>query len=125
MSVLLFVVVAITFLVGVGAIGFGIPINEFSFGNTLIVAGMTAAVGGLIVCSLGAVIAHLHRLTETLADAAARSTGTVGAFEPPVAGHARAARIPFPSPQPPDAPAAAAPPFAPVAPPVGPAPVGA
>ena len=36
-------------MMGVGMAGFGIPINEFSFGNTLIIAGTTAVVGGLIV----------------------------------------------------------------------------
>ena len=49
MSVLLFVVGAIAVMVGVGMVGYGIPINEFSFGNTLIVAGTTAVVGGLII----------------------------------------------------------------------------
>jgi len=47
MSVLLIVVGAIVLVAGVGMIGFGIPINEFSFGNTLIASGTTAAIGGL------------------------------------------------------------------------------
>ena len=55
MSVLLYVVGAIAVMVGVAMVAYGIPINEFSFGNTLIVAGTTAAVGGLIV------IAHRRR----------------------------------------------------------------
>jgi hypothetical protein len=47
-------------------IGFGIPVNEFSFGNTLIISGVTALVGGLIVVSLGVVVAQLRRLAEAL-----------------------------------------------------------
>jgi len=98
MSVLLFIVGAITLILGVGAIGFGIPINEFSFGNTLIVAGMTAAAGGLIVIALGAVVAQLHRLSETLAaGAAARPDRAPGAFEGPVAGRVTAGRMPVPT----------------------------
>ncbi len=67
MSVLLFVVGAIAVMVGVGMVGYGIPINEFSFGNTLIVAGTTAAVGGLIDHRIGAVVGQLQRIAETLA----------------------------------------------------------
>ena len=53
MSGLLYGVGAIAVVVGVVMVGFGIPVNEFSFGNTLIVAGTTAAVGGLIVIGAG------------------------------------------------------------------------
>ena len=67
MSVLLFVVGAIAAMVGVGMVGYGIPINEFSFGNTLIVAGTTATVGGLIVIAVGAAVSQLQRIAETLA----------------------------------------------------------
>lgn len=67
MSVLLYVVGAIAVMVGVGMVAFGIPINEFSFGNTLIGAGITAATGGLIILALGVLAGQLHRLSETLA----------------------------------------------------------
>ena len=67
MSVLLFVVGAIAAMVGVGMVGYGIPINEFSFGNTLIVAGTTAVVGGLIVIAISAAVSKLQRIAETLA----------------------------------------------------------
>jgi hypothetical protein len=67
MSILLFVIGTITLVLGALAIGFGIPINEFSFGNTLIMAGATAAVGGLIVIGLGAVVSHLQRVAEVIA----------------------------------------------------------
>ena len=67
MSILLFVVGAITLVLGALTIGYGIPINEFSFGNTLIMAGTTAAVGGMIVIGLGAVVSHLQRVAEVIA----------------------------------------------------------
>ncbi len=57
---------------GVAAIGFGIPINEFTLGNTLIVAGTTAVVGGLILIGLSAAITELGRIGEALR---ARTTG--------------------------------------------------
>jgi hypothetical protein len=40
--------------VGFAAIGFGVPINEFTLGTTLIVAGTTALTGGLIQIGLAA-----------------------------------------------------------------------
>ena len=52
---------------GGALIGFGIPINEFSFGNTLIGAGTTASVGGLISIGLGVVAGQLRRVAETMA----------------------------------------------------------
>ena len=46
MPALLYGIGALTLFAGLLMIGFGIPINEFSFGNTLIMAGTTASVGG-------------------------------------------------------------------------------
>src|SRR5882757_873982 len=66
MSVVLYAVGAFAALAGVAMIGFGIPDNAFSFGNTLIISGVTALVGGLIVASLGVVVAQLQRLAEAL-----------------------------------------------------------
>jgi hypothetical protein len=99
MSVLLFVVGAIAAMVGVGMVGYGIPINEFSFGNTLIVAGTTATVGGLIVIAISAAVGKLQRIAETLATRTpVRSSRPIEMFEPPA--NSRAApmpgRIPFP-----------------------------
>jgi hypothetical protein len=54
-------------LAGLVMVGFGIPINEFSFGNTLIMAGTTAAVGGLIIIGLGMAVGQLRRIAEALA----------------------------------------------------------
>jgi hypothetical protein len=120
MSIVLFVVGAIAVMVGVGMVGFGIPINEFSFGNTLIVAGTTATIGGLIVIGLGAAVAQLHRIVEMLAVRAPPRTGrpleTVEAApETPVAV-LPASRVPFP-PKPRPEPAMREPPEPHVAPP--------
>lgn len=93
MSILIYGAGAVAFLAGVLMVGFGIPINEFSFGNTLIVAGTTAAVGGLIVLALGAAVSHLQRIAEALATRAPGRPGRpVNALEPAGAQ----ARIPFP-----------------------------
>ena len=55
MPVLLFGIGFFAFVAGLAMIGFGVPINEFSFGNTLIGAGTTAAVGGLVIIAVGVV----------------------------------------------------------------------
>ena len=94
MSGILFVVGGLTAVIGVALIGFGIPVNEFSFGNTLIQSGVTAIVGGLIVVALGVVVAQLQRLAESLtAKSPIRSSRPLDMFDN--AG-ARPARAPFP-----------------------------
>lgn len=100
MSVLLFVVGAIAAMVGVGMVGYGIPINEFSFGNTLIVAGTTAVVGGLIVIAISAAVSKLQRIAETLATRTpVRSSRPIDMFEPPSGSRAAPmpGQIPFPA----------------------------
>ena len=99
MSVLLFGAGAIAFLAGVAMVGFGLPINEFSFGNTLIVSGTTAAIGGMIVIGLGAAVAHLQRIADALAtQVPIRSGRPLDMFEPAAGSRAptSSARIPFP-----------------------------
>jgi hypothetical protein len=92
MSGILFAVGAIAAVAGVAMVGFGIPVNEFSFGNTLIQAGVTAIIGGLIVIGLGVVVAQLQRITEALtAKSPIRSTRPLDMFD-----NARAGRAPFP-----------------------------
>lgn len=66
MSFLLTVIGALVALLGVAAIGFGIPINEFSLGNTLIISGTTAVAGGLILVALAAALRQLTRIAEAL-----------------------------------------------------------
>src|SRR5450830_491516 len=100
MSVLLFVVGAIAAMVGVGMVGYGIPINEFSFGNTLIVAGTTTVVGGLIVIAISAAVSKLQRIAETLATRTpVRSSRPIDMFEPPSGSRAAPmpGQIPFPA----------------------------
>ena len=99
MSGLLFGVGALAILAGAAMIGFGIPINEFSFGNTLIIAGSTVAVGGLIVVGLGMVVAQLQRVTEALATRSPiRPHRQLDIFEAAAASrNAQASnRVPFP-----------------------------
>jgi hypothetical protein len=66
MSILLYVASAVVVMAGAAMIGFGVPINEFSFGNTLIIAGTTTMVGGLIIFGLGAAVAQLQRVADGL-----------------------------------------------------------
>jgi hypothetical protein len=96
MSGLLFGIGAVAVVVGAVMVGFGIPINEFSFGNTLIVAGTTAAVGGLVIIGLGVVVAQLQRINEALAEGTPirpvdEFESAAGARAVPVRG-----RVPFP-----------------------------
>ena len=51
---------------GASMIGFGIPINAFSFGNTLIVGGTTALIGGLILIAIAAAVRQLRRIADAL-----------------------------------------------------------
>jgi hypothetical protein len=52
---------------GLAAIGFGIPINEFSLGNTLIIAGTIGLSAGLILIGLASALRRLNRIAEALA----------------------------------------------------------
>jgi hypothetical protein len=64
MHISLFVLGVVTAAAGFVAIGYGIPVNEFSFGNTLIVAGTIAVVGGFILIGLAAAVRQLLRIAE-------------------------------------------------------------
>src|SRR6201989_3379803 len=66
MSVILSLLGIVVAAAGVAAIGFGIPINEFTLGTTLIVAGVSALTGGLVLIGLAAVVAELGRLGEAI-----------------------------------------------------------
>ncbi len=70
MPVLLFGIGVFAVVAGLVMIGFGIPINEFSFGNTLISAGTTASVGGLVIIAIGIAVGQLRRIAGMLADPA-------------------------------------------------------
>ena len=100
MSVLLFVVGVLVAALGVGMVGYGIPVKEFSFGNTLIVAGTTAVVGGIIVFAIGAAVGQLQRIAEMLAvRTPEQPSQPFEKFEPPSSTRAAPApnRIPFPA----------------------------
>jgi hypothetical protein len=75
-------------LAGLLGIGFGIPVKEFSFGNTLIVTGVVAACTGMIMLSLWAMVRELKNLvlrlgsgvaTTSRADTARRSAAASAA----------------------------------------------
>jgi hypothetical protein len=52
---------------GLVAVAFGIPVKEFSFGNTLIVVGAMAACTGLIMIGLSVVVGELKSIARRLA----------------------------------------------------------
>jgi hypothetical protein len=66
MSVILSLLGIVLAGAGVAAIGFGIPINEFTLGTTLVLAGTTGLAGGLVLIGLAAVVAELGRISEAL-----------------------------------------------------------
>src|SRR5436305_12551211 len=66
MSVLLLILGIMVAASGVAAIGFGIPLNEFTLGTTLMVGGTIALTGGFILLGLSAVVGELSRLSEEL-----------------------------------------------------------
>ena len=89
-------------LAGLGMVGFGIPINEFSLGNLLIGTGVTALVGGFVLLGIAVAVAQLGRIAELL------STRPSPRSEPAAAP----ARRPAPA-RPPAPPAGAEPPARP------------
>jgi hypothetical protein len=94
MSMLLLVLGLGVSAIGLAVVGYGIPVYEFSFGNTLILAGTTAFVGGLAVTGLAMVLRQLERVERALAIGA-------GSGRPP--GRAKPADAPYDpgAPQPP------------------------
>jgi hypothetical protein len=53
-------------LAGLLAIGFGIPVQEFSFGNTLILSGVVTACTGLIILAFWVVVGELKNIAQRL-----------------------------------------------------------
>ena len=63
-------------LAGLLGIGFGIPVKEFSFGNTMIIVGATAICTGMLMLGLWVVVGELRNIARRLAPrAAAESRG--------------------------------------------------
>src|SRR5262245_24490268 len=91
MSVILYLLGILVAAAGVAAIGFGIPINEFTLGTTLIITGVTGLTGGLILIGLAAVVSELGRVGDALkarpvARPAARAAEPVEAPAPATPG---------------------------------------
>jgi len=84
MSMLLFIIGGVAVMIGAATIAFGMPINEFSFGNTLIVSGTTIGSAGLVVIALAAAVAQLQRVAQALAEHAPQAHPT-DTFEAPPA----------------------------------------
>ena len=51
---------------GIAAAGFGLSIKEFSLGSTMLIAGTTAAVGGMVLIGIAAAVRELHRIAVAL-----------------------------------------------------------
>jgi len=66
MSLILLMLGIVVTGAGVTMIFFGIPINEFSPGSTLIIAGTTALTGGLVLIGLSTVVSEFKNLYEAL-----------------------------------------------------------
>jgi len=81
MSVILLILGIVVAAAGIAAVGFGIPINEFTLGTTLIITGTTALTGGLILIGLSAVVTELGRVAEGLKSRAPRGAGAARAAE--------------------------------------------
>jgi len=69
MSVLL-VAGFVVFVAGVVTVVFGIPIKDFSFGDTLVVSGAIVTCTGLIMISLSVVVRELRRVADQLGSGA-------------------------------------------------------
>jgi hypothetical protein len=67
---------------GVVAILFGIPVKEFSFGNTLIVVGAMAACTGLIMIALSVVVGELKTIARRLSSRVTADADQRSAFAP-------------------------------------------
>src|ERR1700722_17449693 len=66
MSVILLILGILVAGAGVVTIGFGIPINEFNLGGTMIIAGTTAVAGGLILVGLATAVDQLTQIAKAL-----------------------------------------------------------
>lgn len=97
MSFVLMVVGILAIALGAILIGFGIPINEFSLGNTLILAGTIVAAGGLVTFAISRAVSQLSRIADLLSSRpmvaasapAAAATPVAPAVAPPSAPRAQ------------------------------------
>ena len=77
MAVILLVLGILATGAGIVAIGFGIPISEFTLGNTLIVSGTIALSAGLILIGLAAAVGQLTQIAQALRPRAGSRPGRV------------------------------------------------
>jgi hypothetical protein len=73
------------FVAGLVAAAFGIPVKEFSFGNTLILSGAVIACTGLIMISLSVVVRELRLIARRLRSEAAADERNHKLRSPPIA----------------------------------------
>jgi hypothetical protein len=86
-------------LAGVLTIGFGIPVKEFSFGNTLILTGTVAACTGIIMLGLWTVVRELRNIARRLGPGVAtEDAGLLFSPDQPAAENASNAEPLAPSP---------------------------
>src|SRR5712671_5399129 len=97
MSVILFILGILLTGAGIVAIGFGIPINEFNLGNTLIVSGTIASAAGMILIGLAAAVDQLTQIVQALRPRAAARTGPQPQAEQVLPGAARLGQAPVQS----------------------------
>lgn len=72
-------------LMGLGALGYGIPYKEFGFGNTLIIAGAVTACSGFLMIGLWAVARELQHISRRLGSGALASAQPAYPAEPSLA----------------------------------------
>jgi hypothetical protein len=94
MYVVLVTVGIVTAVVGLAVLGYGIPNIEFSLGSTLILAGITAFVGGFMLIGLAAAVAHLRRIVTLLSAGPPTRLGRGGESPEPMTPIASAASRP-------------------------------
>ncbi len=85
---------------GLLAVGFGIPVKEFSFGNTLILAGSIAACTGVIVLGLAVVVRELQNIARRLGPANPASLRAGKEQQPPAGDRPADSGFPFSRDQP-------------------------
>jgi hypothetical protein len=77
MAVILLVLGILATGAGIVTIGFGIPISEFTLGNTLIVSGTIALSAGLILIGLAAAVGQLTQIAQALRPRVGNRAGRV------------------------------------------------
>jgi hypothetical protein len=85
MTIVLLAVGLLATAAGFVTIGFGIPINAFSLGNTLIISGTITVAAGLVLIGIAIAVGQLKRIAEALKARGGRSAESVETLVPPTA----------------------------------------